>query len=182
MERARCSSYVPRTQPAPRRGSALQPSLCCRCSAGGSTGRCAAGRPAGPACRRSQGTGRKTKGEVSLGDRQNRSRTTQRESSQVHAVPVRTALRFLWSFGCQKTTEQHTAKAERTRTPPGNEFGHHNPSSLRGHRGCPALPEQGHRLPESFPYTMQDTAATIPHPDLKLRLTEVTESSLNSQS
>ena len=47
----------PRRRPAPHRGSAPRPWLCCRCWAGGSRGRCAEGRPAGPVCRLSLGTG-----------------------------------------------------------------------------------------------------------------------------
>lgn len=69
---------------------------------------------------------------------------TQRESSQVHAVMVRTALRFLWSFGFQKTTEQYTGKAKRIQTPTSNKYSQRNLSSLRGQGGCPALPEQGY--------------------------------------
>lgn len=49
---------LPQRRRAPLPGSALQLWLCCRCWAGGSTGRYAAGRPAGPVCRLSQGTGR----------------------------------------------------------------------------------------------------------------------------
>ena len=47
---------LPQRQPAPRRGSAPRPWLCCRCWAGGSRGQCAEDRPAGPACRLSLGT------------------------------------------------------------------------------------------------------------------------------
>ena len=91
---------LPRRRWAPLPGSAPRPWPCCRCWAGGSTGRSSAGRPKGPACTPNLDTEERKVAQRESGQgKGNRAYTAlvEMDSEGLHSMISRTS--YLWRSG-----------------------------------------------------------------------------------